>query len=411
MLSFAGCGLFMSIIRYHPYLLKTDRIPPPRLPMLPPISLRDWRGSRYLESAFLDPRSLSFTQGRYALLEALAALGVDSESAVLMPSYHCRSLVEPADLLGAHVLFYPVAEALTPRLDLAGLLFESSPLPVKAMIMPYYFGFPQPVAAIETFCQERSIFLIEDCAHAFFGSIDGRQVGRIGRFAFASPRKFFPIEDGGILLDNASSAISKPVPLSLKKEIKAIIRAALQLTQRRRQIKPEQTSKLFFYNNLSQPESQKLTSQAAGYETGLKWLVPHQRRLASAKVSRWIMHGTARQPVIDRRRQAYLRWLAGLKDIAGCRPLFPHLDDNIVPYVFPLLIDMNPDRVFYALKMQGVPLWRWEDMAVTDCPVSLSYRHRLLQLPCHQNLNMSELDWMIKTVTDVLNAESRECAQ
>jgi hypothetical protein len=42
-------------------------------------------------------------------------------------------------------------------------------------------------------------------------------------------------------------------------------------------------------------------------------------------------------------------------------------------------------------------------LADSDCQVSLQYRLRLLQLPCHQALRRWELDWMISTIVEVLS--------
>ncbi|WP_200335710.1 DegT/DnrJ/EryC1/StrS family aminotransferase [Thiocystis violacea] len=395
----------MSVIRYYPQLATGDGFPKPSVPMLPPLSAAHWLGGKSGASSFLG-EATNFTQGRYALLFALEALGVDAESAVLMPAYHCRSLVEPADLLGARVLFVPVNEDLTLRLDLAEGLVASSQFPVKAMVLPHYFGFPQPVVPIERFCQAHSISLIEDCAHAFFGRADGRLLGRIGRFSFASPRKFFPIEDGGILLDNAPVVGAAPRlhRQPLKTEIRALVHGAQSLLRRRPRRRPANPSSGPIMDGLAWPDHHDLDESTDTYDTGLKWLVPHRRRLASTWISRRILNGAALELIVVKRRQFYQRWLTGLSGMSGCRPLFPRLDHETVPYVFPLLIERNPDAVFRALKTQGVPLWRWEDMAVTDCAVSKRYRHGLLQLPCHQALEDDEIEWLTRAVKETLNA-------
>ena len=395
----------MSVIRYYPQLATGEGFPKPSVAMQPRLSTEHWRGGRSASSAFTGD-SLYFTQGRYALLFALEALGVDADSAVLMPAFHCRSMVEPADLLGAHVLFVPVGEDLTLRLDQAKRLVASSQVCVKAMVLPHYFGFPQPIGMIEHFCQEHSISLIEDCAHAFFGDTDGRLLGRTGRFSFASPRKFFPIEDGGLLLDNAPKAGKAPQLQyqPLKAEIRALVHGAQDLLQRRSHHGAQSPSSGSVKDSLDASSHHDLDKSMDAYDTGLKWLNPPRKRLAGTRVSRWILNSSALGPIIDKRRRFYQLWLNELSGTPGCRALFPKLDDGIVPYVFPLLIEKNSDIVFRALKLQGVPLLRWEDMAITDCDVSRRYRHGLLQLPCHQALKSDQLKWLICTVRETLNA-------
>ena len=67
----------------------------------------------------------------------------------------------------------------------------------------------------------------------------------------------------------------------------------------------------------------------------------------------------------------------------------------------------NSVLIFHLLKLAGIPIWRWEDMALTDCPVAEDYRLRLIQLPCHQELKQMELDWMIGILRSVV-AELRQ---
>ena len=73
-----------------------------------------------------------------------------------------------------------------------------------------------------------------------------------------------------------------------------------------------------------------------------------------------------------------------------------------MPQVFPLLIDA-PERVFPVLKKAGVPVIRfgeylWEGMEPGTCPVSMDLSRRVFQLPCHQELSDSEIEWMLEEV-------------
>ena len=91
-----------------------------------------------------------------------------------------------------------------------------------------------------------------------------------------------------------------------------------------------------------------------------------------------------------------------MRTVAGVEPLFSDLPDNVVPYAFPLLIPASGIG-FHLLKLAGIPIFRWEDMAITDCAIARDYRVRLLQLTCHQELREEELDWMIRTVQKLLS--------
>ena len=75
--------------------------------------------------------------------------------------------------------------------------------------------------------------------------------------------------------------------------------------------------------------------------------------------SRLVLRLSSRNRIISRRRKHYRRMLEVLRDLPGGRALFPELPAGVVPYVFPMVVD-DPDRVFPALKRQGVPILRWE---------------------------------------------------
>jgi len=50
----------------------------------------------------------------------------------------------------------------------------------------------------------------------------------------------------------------------------------------------------------------------------------------------------------------------------------------------------------------GVPVWRWDEMAISNCSVADDYRLHLLHLPCHQSLGEEEMAWMVAAVRIVL---------
>ena len=69
--------------------------------------------------------------------------------------------------------------------------------------------------------------------------------------------------------------------------------------------------------------------------------------------------------------------------------------------MFPLQID-HPESHFSALKRLGVPVWRWDDIAVSGCLIATSYRLQLLHLPCHQELTAQQLSWITTVVRKVM---------
>lgn len=340
-----------------------------------------------------------FVFARYALVEAFKRTGICPGRMVLLPSYHCRTIVESALFLGADVCFYPMTEDLRPDfLALRGLILGKS---VKALLLTHYFGFPNALHEARSFCSEHGIALIEDCAHAFYGEHLGQALGTVGDYSIASAWKFLPVRGGAVLRDNIGTAQASALTLqpwvSEFKAVAGIVEAQL----RRKSLLPEIYADNIVNRALeiaSAPPSKVVTQ---GDPESFR---PDLVNVAGLRASRWLTAQYPHEYSITQRRKNYLRWLDGVAGMPGIEPLFPSLPNGVVPYAFPLLTDTK-GLAFHALRLAGFPIWRWEDMAVNAveiCPVTADYRLRLLQLPCHQDLTEQDMDWMIDVVQRVL---------
>jgi dTDP-4-amino-4,6-dideoxygalactose transaminase len=386
---------------FHPFLADGKKYPKAKVPMLPTLRLSHWFGKKSsLQKTVFSGASSFYFQGRYAMAQALKESGVGRGSIVLVPAYHCRSLVEPVIFLQAAAMFYNMTANLEPDIAHIERLLKSSERPISAMILPHFFGFLQNVLEIKKICDSNGIKLIEDCAHAFYGNIGGRSVGSFGSYSVASARKFFPTMDGGILIRNGQNQGEAPrlrcqgIDAEFRAAGKSILGLLAGYSRSKRVLDNGNVSL-----RSSRPVNNELTEE---YDSGLKWFKPEQSDSAGLRVSQWLVRTAAHGWISARRRDNYRRWLDAVRTIPGCLPLFPELPDNVVPYVFPLVIRRLPEQVFHALKSLAVPLWRWEDMAVTDCAISNNYRYSLLQLPCHQGLSTAQLHWLIDKVVEVL---------
>ena len=128
---------------------------------------------------------------------------------------------------------------------------------------------------------------------------------------------------------------------------------------------------------------------------------PQSEALACSGLSRWIIGHTDVAQMLARRRTNHRRLAKALQGMPGARALMPTLGPQDTPYMFPLLID-QPERYFEPLKRSGLPIWRWDSLARSHCPTAAEYRLKLLHLPCHQSLSDDDLDWMVRTLANVL---------
>ena len=372
--------------------------PAPRVPLLPVLRWRDF-GMRRGAAAqpFDSPGVRHFARGRYALREAFRIAGVGPQFALLAPSYHCRTMFDPALALGGQVLFYAVDENLRPNLDSIVAQLAKAATPVKALIVTHYFGFRQPAAsmdALAALCRGNGITLVEDCSHAFQVALEQGPAcaGQPGRMVVASPYKFFAAPDGGTLW---SSDAPTPSGASPRPGWFAEIKALMQTLARVRPgvtVAPAVPPGAPERRGSECIETGELISN--NYDRG-------HERLSSLALSRTLVRHARLSEAGALRRANYRRWVSAIAGLPGCRALWPDLPPECAPYMFPLLL-AHPDPHFFQLKQLGLPIWRWDDMAAAGCEVADHLRLHLLHLPCHQSLSDAQMAWMAESVAAVL---------
>ncbi len=354
------------------------------------------------------PHKQYVTSARVAIALALQRLGVGAGDRVLVPAYHCLSMVEPIVFCGATPLFFPLTATL--EVPLAALA-ATDLTDVRAIIVTHYFGFPQAMKSIAAFARARGIPVIEDCAHAVFGIADDAPIGSWGDYAAVSLMKFFPVYDGGCLISARHSladlALQRP---SGRFEAKALLNSIERGLFYRRfpgmQAAAQTTLSMKDamwrgFKRLRARSAKPFAYHDPAASDGVNGLDPAwlDRRISFA--SQQLVERLPVARIIERRRANYQRLDDALRELPSARPLFDHLPAGVVPYVFPLWVD-RPDRVFARLKNDGVPLFRWErlwnDEAARIDPLSARYATEIFQLPCHQEITDDELGWIIERV-------------
>lgn len=350
--------------------------------------------------------------GRYALSLALKQKKIGPGDHVLLPAYHCLAMVEPLRLAGVEPIYYPVGPNLS--LDIAAI--EQRAAHVKAIIAVHYFGFPQDFRPLRNLADRLGLILIEDCAHACFGAVNGLPVGSLGDYAIASTMKFFPIGHGGVLASSRHPLVqpalkNPPLKIELKTAINLLedaqIYQRLGRLGRLIDILIQLKNRLQRLTQRSQPlvpDHVDATLQSTPeYAMDSRWL-----EWRSSRVSRFLLRHTRIDHLIERRRHYYRIFLDAVANRTDCRPLFPELPEGVVPQVFPLYVNQCLP-VFVNLKRQGVPIIRFgeflDDPVDRDlCPVSVDYAEHVLQFPCHQTLREDEVAWIVERLIFALDA-------
>lgn len=370
--------------------------PRPRAPLLP-VGL-DGIGFTSKPSWALVDHFRHFARGRYALREAFRLAGIGPGTTLLAPSYHCRTMLDPALALGGEVRLYPLQSDLTPDLAALDALADRTP-PAKALLATHFFGLPRDFATLAAWCAARGITLIEDASHAFFTEYQRPAcIGGFGAFVVGSPYKFLPSPDGGLLYARDAGRLSGIAPKA--PTWRDELRGLLHLWQKAR--RPTRCELATLDAELADIAAHPPTPAIERRETAgpsPDYRLEHEG-LASLRCSRRFYRHADIPQIAACRRARYRQWAQATMNLPYFRPLYAELPENCIPYMFPLLID-HPDPHFYWLKRLGLPIYRWDSLAVSTCPTANHYRLHLLHLPCHQSLTDDEMDWMIAVVRKI----------
>ena len=391
--------------------LQTKRkdYPAPVIPMAPVISENSIQRSNLsseIDSILSCTEKLHVTSGRAAIALALKHAGICENDEVLIPAFHCESMISPVHWCSAIPVFYQVN--IDTSINNNDIENKITPL-TKAIIVTHYFGSIQDLTQIKALCTDNGMILIEDCAHSFFGSKAGKAVGTQGDYAIASSMKFFPCFDGGVIASSKHSLHnirleSQPTSIQFKaffniaersmnyrrfghigKLLKVLLKAKEQMWKFIKKLRYSERI------TISPPSSE------GGYGLDENWI--HKR---ISLPSLLVIKNSNYTRIIEKRRTHYNTLLNAFKNLKEAHPLFETFNQEYVPLVFPLFVD-EPEQVFEILKQQGVPIWRFgefldEQINNELCPNSVTLSKHVLQFPCHQELTTQEIEWMIEKI-------------
>lgn len=344
---------------------------------------------------------------RNAIYHGLSALRVKAGENVLVPSYHCRALVDPLIQYGANVKFYDVNLDLSPNfVDITAKIDSKT----RAIVAIHYFGFPQAIRRFRDLCNSLNLYLIEDCAHVLnSGSEEGVTLGSSGDVSVFSWRKFLPIYDGGQLRIN-NRQLSLDVRWDSGGSIFFLKVAKNTLERLLEDSGPAWCLRLL---SLSQLRSIFLRGCGAAASTALN--VNNYEMdfnldcvdLRMSSVSKFILEHTDMGSIMASRRRNYQYLVKAIGTDTRVRLMFPELPDQVCPWIFPLWTDQLVD-LHVTLRACGIPAATWGGVVhpalpLGQFPSARRLYNNLVFLPIHQSLQLTDLDRMVEILRKCLN--------
>jgi perosamine synthetase len=142
----------------------------------------------------------TYGAGRMAMYALLKAMNLDEDDEIIMPGYNCIVIPNAIRFAGLKPVYVDISEDdfnIDPDRIEAALTRRT-----KALVVQHTFGIAGDMDALSDLSRRKGLPLIEDCAHALGGMLDGRQLGTIAYAGFYSTEatKMFSTEKGGILV-------------------------------------------------------------------------------------------------------------------------------------------------------------------------------------------------------------------
>jgi perosamine synthetase len=395
---------------------------------LPKSPVLDW--SDFQRTSASQPRGVAdlehvvyTSSGRAALHAALQHMRLEPGSLVLVPTYHCPTMVAPIVDAGHRPHFYALDELGLPALD--RIRWEAQP--PRAMFVAHFFGLARSLKQVRSWCDRHGIVLVEDCAHSCFGSAGERIVGGWGDYAITSLSKFYPVPEAG-LLASASRAVELAgvVPSPLRRQAKAWwdvlhvahdhgrlagLSHALHPIVALRRSKP-QSFDAAFAEAIVHTSGHATQADMVDGATRLREI---HKGCDMARVgehatfaARWLHRRLPAASIVSARRRNFAILHEGLTSSATARPLSLPVNGDAAPYVMPLHVPgvARADRVYALMREQGLPVFRW-DRLWPGTPVwvddaGVRWSREVIQLLCHQSLSRADVEHVLSQTQRIL---------
>lgn len=313
---------------------------------------------------------------------------------VLFPSYFHGVELEALLAAGVRPRFYPVDRFMNVDPD---TIIERITTRTRAVYLIHYLGFPAPVERVREICQQRGLKLIEDCALALFSSLGPRPLGSFGDASVFCLYKTLPVPTGGSLCLHGETArfpVDRP---PMRTAWSSILGALIHYYQ-------ENGNKAVRTVLVGARQVGRLFARATKAElvaVGGQHFEIERASLGMNRVNFLIIRNQDPTQIILRRRHNFQYLLDRLSVISD--PVFRQLPEGVCPLFYPLRVPHSKAIFHERLRQLGVGsvnFWSLphDTLPEGEFPDSDALRHTILELPCHQDLDDSDMEKIVGIV-------------
>lgn len=349
---------------------------------------------------FTSPHGAWTFSGRVALYCGLRQIQLRPGSTILVPSYFQGTEIDTLIAAGYKLRYYEIDNNFEVDLTDAERKLDSD---VSALYIIHYFGLPQRLGIISSFCQKKGIRLIEDCALSFLSAEGDTMLGSQGDIALFSIYKSVPLPHGGYV-------VTKNPVASPQLQAPPLYSTALQtgdlVAQHIRGVSAHGILNRVW--NLTQGVRKGIADKTV--VSGTITLDPQTLCYSASKVVPHLMRLADPHFVIERRRANFALLHSKLRHLSALA--IDTLPQGACPLFYPIVVDDKP-RFRANLLHRGigsVNLWSQPHLA-SPCegtPQVAKWRSTILELPIHQQLDGNDVE---RVAREVLHLTRRATVQ
>ena len=382
----------------------------------PTLRLSDLVKKGQARSASWQNDTIRYTyNARAAIYQVLRSLPPTEGNTILVPTFHCPTVVEPMLHSGYQVRFYRINEDLS--INFQDVSHKLSP-EVRAIIIINYFGFPAAIEPVLAGARESGSYVIEDCAHSFLTSEPVQLAGGHGDASVFSFYKLVPSHVGGGFRIN-NTAIHADPPSSwagLKNSLIILKRLVEQAVENSADGLFKAMLLALEKKRVQRKHKQDLTLETRAALELVANPYPFSDEMYPAAIpwaSAWVLQHSNLDETVALRRQNYRLLDKHLKETDSIRKVFPNLPSQVCPWAYPVLVK-NRDACDDILREAGVPVFTFGNVlhpllfqcASGDIAAAEYLSNNLLMIPIHQNLDAETVLSFAGTLNTLLRDEN-----
>lgn len=159
------------------------------------------RIAQVVNQSSLQPQNVAlFSSARAGLFYSLKALNLQEGDEVIIQAFTCVAVPASVVWAGLTPVFVDI-DKKTYNIDIEDLSKKITNK-TRVIIVQHTFGIPAPIKEILKIASEKNIYVIEDCAHVFGGTLNGKVLGTfgdIGVFSFGRDKALSSVFGGAVI--------------------------------------------------------------------------------------------------------------------------------------------------------------------------------------------------------------------